>query len=151
MLLVFLRHFGCVFCKEAMTELASLSEKIEQHYAHLVLVHLADPDTAESFFKQYGLSDVDYVTDPDGLVYQQFGLLKATLQQMMGLKVWLRTFQQGVLKGHGLNSHFIGDGFQMPGVFQLYEGEIKESFIHQSIADKPDYLKLAFCEECKPA
>ena len=149
-LLVFLRHFGCVFCKEALTELGEISAKIKEQYTHLVLVHLADPDTAEAFFTQYDLGDVDYVTDPDGLVYQQFGLLKATLQQMMGLKVWLRTFQQGILQGHGLNSHVIGDGFQMPGVFQLYDGEIKESFIHQSIADRPDYLKLAFCVDCRP-
>jgi len=147
-LLVFLRHFGCVFCKEAMTELSAFSDKIKSQNAHLVMVHLADPVTAESFFIQYGLPEVDYVTDPDGFVYQQFGLLKATLQQMMGLKVWLRTFQQGVLKGHGLNSHFIGDGFQMPGVFQLFEGEIKEKYIHETIADRPDYVKLAFCKEC---
>lgn len=132
-----------------MEELSQIADKIKSHNAHLVLVHLADPETAESFFTKYGLADVDYVTDPDGLVYQQFGLLKATLQQMMGLKVWLRTFQQGVLKGHGLNSHIIGDGFQMPGVFQLYEGEIKEKFIHESIADRPDYLKLSICEDCK--
>jgi len=148
-LLVFLRHFGCVFCKEAMTDLGEMWDQIKDQHAHLVLVHLADPETAETFFNQYNLPDVDYVTDPDGLVYQQFGLLKATLQQMMGLKVWLRTFQQGVLKGHGLNSHVIGDGFQMPGVFQLYEGEIKEKFIHQSIADKPDYFKLADCPSCR--
>ncbi|HQW25030.1 MAG TPA: SelL-related redox protein [Saprospiraceae bacterium] len=150
-LIVFLRHFGCVFCKEAMTELGKKWEQIKAQNTHLVLVHLADPATAESFFEQYNLSDVDYVTDPDGLVYQQFGLLKATLQQMMGLKVWLRTFQQGVLQGHGLNSHVIGDGFQMPGAFQLYEGEIKEKFIHKSIADQPDYIKLADCLSCRPS
>ncbi len=147
-LLVFLRHFGCVFCKEAMTDLGNIAQEIKSLNSHLVLVHLADPTTAESFFTKYQLHDVDYVTDPDGIVYQQFGLLKATMKELMGLKVWLRTFQQGVVKGHGLNSHLIGDGFQMPGAFQVHEGMIKEKFIHVSIADKPDYLKLAECQDC---
>jgi peroxiredoxin len=149
-LVVFLRHFGCVFCKEALTELGKIKDKISGHNTHLVLVHLADPQTAESFFSQYGLDEVDFVTDPEAIVYQQFGLLKGRLHQMMGLKVWLRTFQQGVVQGHGLSSQLIGDGFQMPGVFLLFEGEIKDKFIHHTIADKPDYLKLADCIACKP-
>jgi peroxiredoxin len=147
-LLVFLRHFGCVFCKEAMTDLGNVFDEIKDLNARLVLVHLADPVTAENFFTKYNLQGVDYITDTDGIIYQQFGLLKATMKELMGLKVWLRTFQQGVIKGHGLNSHLIGDGFQMPGVFQLFEGEIKEKFIHVSIADKPDYLKMADCPDC---
>ena len=148
LLVVFLRHFGCVFCKEAMSELGKEWNSIKEMGTQLVLVHLSDPETAETFFQKYGLKGVDYVTDPDGIVYQQFGLLKTTMKQLMGLKVWLRTFQQGVLEGHGLNSHLIGDGFQMPGVFQVYQGEIRESFIHKTIADKPDYLKLALCNDC---
>jgi len=134
-----------------MTELGKKWDQIKAQNTQLVLVHLADAATAESFFEQYHLSDVDYVTDPDGLVYQQFGLLKATLQQMMGLKVWLRTFQQGVLQGHGLNSHVIGDGLR--GILPTYspDGEIKEKFIHKSIADQPDYIKLADCLSCRPS
>lgn len=146
-LVVFLRHFGCVFCKEAMSELGKLKAKIESQHTQLVLVHLADDETAEAFFSQYGLSDVDYISDPEAKVYQQFGLLKGELSQMVGMRVWLRTFQQGVIKGHGLSTHLIGDGFQMPGVFLLYEGVIKEKFIHHTIADKPDYLKLAVCSD----
>lgn len=149
-LVVFLRHFGCVFCKEALTELGKIQHKIQGQQTQLVLVHLADPQTAETFFSQYGIEDVDYITDPEAGVYQKFGLLKGKLHQMMGLKVWLRTFQQGVVQGHGLSSQLIGDGFQMPGVFLLFEGEIKDKFIHHTIADKPDYIKLANCLNCKP-
>ncbi len=150
-LVVFLRHFGCVFCKEAMTDLGRLQEKIKDQHTRLVLVHMADHATAESFFTQYGLGVVDHVSDPETKVYGQFGLVKGELSQMMGLKVWLRTAQQGIIKGHGLSTHLIGDGFQMPGVFLLYEGQIKEKFIHHTIADKPDYLRLAKCVDCQPS
>lgn len=134
-----------------MTELARLKEDIRKRQTHLVLVHMAGPDTAKGFFTQFGLGEADFVSDPETKVYQQFGLLKGELSQMMGMKVWLRTFQQGVIKGHGLSTHLIGDGFQMPGVFLLFEGQIKEKFIHDTIADRPDYLKLAFCSDCKPS
>jgi hypothetical protein len=139
-----------VFCKEALTELGNLKEKIRSYQTHIVLVHLSDNETAEPYFSQYDLADVDYVSDPDGKVYHQFGLLKGELRQMMGLKVWLRSLEQGLLKGHGLKTQVIGDGFQMPGVFLIYEGVIREKFIHQTVADRPDYIKLADCPACKP-
>lgn len=149
-MLVFLRHFGCVFCKEAMTELARLKDKIRSRNTTPVLVHLADPGTADKFFGQYGLADVDYVSDPEGSLYRQFGLVKGRMQQLMGLNVWLRTFQAGVIGGHGLSTQLIGDGFQMPGVFLIYQGEVKAKFVHHTIADRPDYLQIAACHECNP-
>ena len=150
-LVVFLRHFGCVFCKEALTELGKLKAYFEKLNTRLVLVHMADEDTAKGFFSQFGLEDADAVSDPDTRVYQQFGLVKGELSQMMGMKVWLRTLQQGVVKGHGLSTHLIGDGFQMPGVFLLFEGQIKEKFIHKTVADRPDYKRLAVCDDCSAA
>lgn len=131
-----------------MSELGKIRERISDKNAHLVLVHLADDATAESFFSRYGLSGVDYVSDPEAKVYHRFGLLRGELNQLVGMKVWLRAFQQGVLKGHGKSAQVIGDGFQMPGVFLIFEGDIKDKFIHQTIADRPDYLKLAECLEC---
>lgn len=148
-LVVLLRHFGCVFCKEAMTELGKIRGLITEMNTHLVLVHLADDATAISFFNRYGLSDVDFISDPEAKVYQRFGLVKGELHQLVGMKVWLRTFQQGVLKGHGRSVQVIGDGFQMPGVFLLFKGEIKDQFIHKTIADRPDYLQLADCPDCR--
>lgn len=149
-LLVFLRHFGCVFCKEALTELGKLRDEFKDRNTRLVLVHMADPETARSFFTQFGLEQTEAISDPETRIYQQFGLVKGELSQMMGMKVWLRTFQQGVVKGHGLSAHLVGDGFQMPGVFLLFEGRIKEKFIHKTIADRPDYQRLSVCEDCKP-
>lgn len=134
-----------------MTELAAIREKIRSLDTQLVLVHMADPATADGFFIQFGLEDVEAVSDPETKAYQQFGLVKGELNQMMGMKVWLRTIQQGVIKGHGLSTNLIGDGFQMPGVFLLYEGAIKKQFIHDTVADRPDYLKLARCSDCQPS
>jgi hypothetical protein len=36
-----------------------------------------------------------------------------------------------------------GDGFQMPGVFLIQGDEILNSFVHESAADRPNYIELS--------
>jgi len=141
-MLVFLRHFGCVFCREAMSDLAVMKDAMSDHNVHLVLVHLSDDETAELFFDKYDLAGVDSISDPEAIIYKKFGLLRGTFNQVFGLKVWLRTVDAGIVKGHGISRKQIGDGFQMPGIFMLKDGIVKSQFIHKSVADRPDYQKL---------
>jgi hypothetical protein len=57
---------------------------------------------------------------------------------------WIRGFQAVVLEGHGATYHSeeLGDGFQMPGVFVVHQGEIRNSFIHRNPYDRPDYEEI---------
>ena len=51
-------------------------------------------------------------------------------------------------KEHGLELELakkLGDSTQMPGVFILMDGEVKEQFIHRHAAEQPDYEKLLSC------
>ena len=51
-LLVFLRFFGCSFCREAISDIAKRRKKLEKRGLRIVFVHMAaDADTAEKFFK----------------------------------------------------------------------------------------------------
>ncbi|MBK8557721.1 MAG: redoxin domain-containing protein [Lewinellaceae bacterium] len=52
-LLVFLRHFGCSFCREAISDISKRRKKLEAKGVRVVLVHMAtDLETAEKFFKK---------------------------------------------------------------------------------------------------
>ena len=148
-LLVFLRHFGCTFCREAMADLRERKAEIRAMGASIVLVHLSDDETAKDYFEKYGLSDVEFITDPEAKHYAEFGLLKGSFNQLFGLKTWMRTIESTVVKRHG-GSKPIGDGFQMPGVFMLHEGRIKERFVHKYISDRPDYADLVGCCVVRP-
>lgn len=141
-MMVFLRHFGCVFCREAMSDLAEMRDAMQDQNVTLVLVHLSDAKTAELFFEKYDLVGVESISDPEAVYYKKFGLLRGTFNQLFGLKVWLRTIDAGIIKGHGLNRKQIGDGFQMPGIFMLKDGRVTSEFIHKSVSDRPDYQKL---------
>lgn len=144
-LLVFLRFFGCSFCREAISDIAKRRKKLEAEGFRIVFVHMApDSGTAEKFFKKYKLYPIDHVSDPEKNFYRAFGLGRGTPQQLFGLMNWIRGFQASVLEGHGATYHSeeLGDGFQMPGVFVLHKGEIRNSFRHRYPHDRPDYEEI---------
>ena len=144
-LLIFLRHFGCSFCREAIADIAKLRSRLEGKGVRIVFVHMAPNRTvAERFFKKYKLHPIDHISDPDKRFYRAFGLGRGTPSQLFGLMNWIRGFEAGILEGHGFSYHGedIGDGFQMPGVFVLHDGEVRHSFVHRYPYDRPDYEAL---------
>jgi hypothetical protein len=151
-LLVFLRHFGCTFCREAIGDIGRRRRQIEEAGTRIVLVHMApDRAVAERFFKRYKLFPIDHISDPGKELYRAFGLDRGSPTQLFGLKNWIRGFQSGVLEGHGFSYHgeTVGDGFQMPGIFFVYKGEVRNSFIHRFPFDRPDYEAIVQCVDCQ--
>ncbi|MBY0403384.1 MAG: redoxin domain-containing protein, partial [Cyanobacteria bacterium] len=119
LLVVFLRHFGCTFCRETLAELAKVRNSIESTQfdgrgVEIVVVHMSSVKSGNEFLKRYGLEDLRHISDPYRRLYKLFGLRRGRLSQLFGLQVWIRGFQAGVLNGHGVGS-LQGDGFQMPG------------------------------------
>lgn len=143
-LLVFLRHFGCTFCKEALKELSDLQNSEKLKNAELILVHMSLEDIASKYFEKYALGDVTRVSDPECKHYTDFGLIKGTFNQLFGFRSWVRGIEAGIIKGYGFGRQ-IGDGFQMPGVFVISKGKVLSEFKHKYASDKPDYLKMVSC------
>jgi thiol-disulfide isomerase/thioredoxin len=142
-LLVFLRHFGCSFCRKAISDVAGLRKELELRGVRPVFVHLGPPDLAKVYFEYYGLSDVERVNDPEAAVYQLpvFALeRKNPFVQAMNPVVWAGWLKGAIFK-HGIGK-IEGDGHQMPGIFFLRGARIVRSFKYRTIADEPDYLKL---------
>ena len=139
-LLVFLRHFGCSFCRHAISQVAEVSGELDARGVRPVFVHRGPPEIAKANFDYYGLNEVERVCDPEAAVYQHpvFSLArKSPLYHVSKLAVWLGWMKHGIGTG---NSQ--GDIQQMPGVFFLKGPRIVRKFIHRTIADEPDYLGL---------
>lgn len=143
-MLIFLRHFGCQFCRQAMSELSKKRKELTEAGAQLIFVHMAENDVAETYFKKYTLSGVAHVSDPDCRYYSAFGLVKGSFTQLFGLQTWIRGFSNQAKYGNEMGKH-LGDSFQMPGTFMLYKGEVKDQHIHKMASDTPDYDKLIQC------
>ena len=143
-LLVFLRHFGCQFCREAMDDLSKRRAKLERSGLDLVFVHMAENDVADDYFRKFNLAGVRHISDPTCRFYAAFGLVKGTFTQLFGLQTWIRGFTYQAKYGADVGKQ-LGDNFQMPGAFVIQDGEIKESYVHKTASDRPDYDKLVRC------
>ncbi len=143
-LVVFLRHFGCMFCREALARLSRDRAWIEASGTRLVLVHMASDEEARDFFAGYGLADVGRISDPRKWLYLQLGLGQASLWHALDVRLWWRSFAAAVLNRHGIG-RLAGDALQMPGVFVVHQGTLVSAFVHRTPADRPDYRQLSLC------
>lgn len=143
-MLVFLRHFGCTFCRESMADIHRKREEIEAAGVTIVLVHQTSETYAAQMMQIYELDRLHRVSDPDLELYHSFGLGKGNMRRVFGLRVWWRSLIAGLVKGH-LVGTLRGDGWQMPGVFIIYKDRILEAFEHEYASDRPNYLELANC------
>ncbi len=143
-LMIFLRHFGCTFCREALADVAQRRNAIAEEGVALVFIHMTSEAEAQSYFEKYGLADVARVSDLHCVLYRAFSLKRAKFEEVFGIKSFVRGFQAGILKRHGIG-RLVGDGFRMPGVFLIHQNQILQSFRHTSAADVPDYTALATC------
>ncbi len=142
-LLIFLRHFGCAFCRQALDQVARIRAQIAVRGAQPVFVHLGSPERAKPYFDYYQLSTVERVSNPDASLYQHpvFALSRMNpYLSLLSLKVW-KGWLSGALRKYGIG-RIQEDGHQMPGVFFLKGRKIVRGFRYQTIADEPDYLKL---------
>lgn len=142
-LVVFLRHAGCPFCRQALADLSEHRGEIASAGTSLVLVHMTSDAAAEKLFAAYGLQDVPRISDPEQRLYAAFGLSRGGLLQVAGPSVWLPGLKS-LLSGNvpGIPS---GDVRQMPGAFLLQNGRILRAFRPANSAERPDYCALATC------
>jgi hypothetical protein len=143
LLLIFLRHFGCSFCRQTLEDVSRIRGAIEAKGIRPVFVHLGTPERAKPYFDYFALSDVERVSNPDASLHARsvFQLpRKSAFSHFLVPKVWKAWL------GGGIRKHGIGmikeDGEQMPGIFYLRDRTIVRAFRYKTIADEPDYLKI---------
>lgn len=144
-MLVFLRHFGCTFCRETLTELYKNKQSIESQGVKVVLIHQLSYEEASEYFEKYHLKDIDAVSDPELILYKGFQLQRGRLSQIFGIKDLVRLFVKGNILKLGMASFKDEDPFQMPGVFVIKDGKILKKFIHDSVSDIVPFEELANC------
>lgn len=142
-LLIFLRHFGCAFCRQALDQVSRIRDQIAARGTRPVFVHLGTPERAKLYFDYYHLSSVERIGNPDASLYQHpaFALGRMNVYlNLLDLRVW-KGWLSGALRKYGIG-RVQEDGNQMPGIFFLKDRRIVRGFRYESIADEPDYLKL---------
>jgi len=149
LLVVFLRHGGCPFCREMLSRLQRDRREIEQQGVRIVLIHMMTDDEAGELFAHYGLENVDRVSDPRQRLYAGWGVARGMASQVMGPHVWWQGFKTTVLQGHWPGRPR-GDVLQLQGAFLVYKREILSRFEPRTSAEQADYVDLASCPVNRP-
>ena len=142
-LLLFLRHFGCSFCRETLDRVSQVRAELEAKGIRPVFVHLGTPERAKPYFDYYNLSDVERVSNPDASLYQHpvFGLGRTNPFSHFFKPAVVKAWVTGAIRSYGIGM-IKEDAGQMPGVFYLRDGKIADFYRYRTIADRPDYLAL---------
>lgn len=140
-LLIFLRHFGWTFCREAVAEIAEKRDSLTANGTQLAFVSMAEEAKAARFFARYGVEDLPRFSDQSAKLYQAFGLQRGGASQLFAPKNFIRGFEALMKGGHTVGAP-VGDVWQMPGVFLIFKDEIRKSFIHETASDKPNYEEM---------
>jgi len=138
---LFLRHFGCTFCREALAEVRRHRPQIEAAGCRIVLVHPAGPEEGAAFLRSAGMDAFDAIADPEGRLYAAFDLGHGRISQLFGWREFVRGAAAS-LRGHRVGK-VTGDAFRMPGLFIVEDVRITREYRHRSAGDRPDYLALA--------
>lgn len=140
-LLVFLRSFGCCFCREALSDIHFSLPAIEAAGARPVLVHMSTEEEASQLLASYGLADLSRISNIDQSLYKSFGVGRGSLEQFFAPRLLGRALE-AMLNGNPLGKA-AGDGLQLPGVFLIHKQRVLKAFLPQTVDSRPDYVKIA--------
>lgn len=142
LLVIFLRHAGCPFCRETLRRLREARAEIESAGTGIALVHMLPDAEAASFFARYGVADLPRFSDPERKLYAAFELPRGKVSQVMGPAVWWSGFKTTILQGN-LPGVPQGDVFQLPGTILLHRGTVLKAYRPENSALDVDLAEFA--------
>lgn len=136
-LLVFLRHFGCVFCREQVTELRAASER--GGFPPLLFFTQGSATESRAFLRR-DWPEGRAVADPALRFYEAFGVERMGPLQVLRPGLWMaeRRARAKGLEG-GPRS---GDVWRMPGVFLVEGDRVLWQHHYRHAGDMPDFTAV---------
>lgn len=115
LVLIFIRHTGCPFCREHVAELRDRAAEFEAAGASVVIVTMSSVAQAQLFRSELKLP-FRVLSDVEQAAYRAFEVPRGGLFSVAGPSVWARGFFAMWKHGGG---RMIGDPFQLPGSFVI--------------------------------
>ncbi len=132
--LVWLRHFGCLFCKEQTAEFRARSDDVEAAGARLVFIGNGGVRYAGGFRDEF-CPDCTVLTDPQLQSYKLIGARSGVLNTL-GPQAWgagVRAFARGA-RQHRTQ----GSPFQQGGVLVVAPGDtVAYAYLSKAAGDHP--------------
>jgi peroxiredoxin len=143
-LIVFLRHSGCPYCRQTLRRLSKLRSTLQSRQIGLVIVHHDTAENGAAWIAKYNLGECEQISDPEGQLYGQFELGKTNWWNLAGPHTWWPGFKATILQLNGVGKP-VGDIKQLTGAFIIHRGKIIKSFRQKMSHQSPDYNAMV-CE-----
>jgi peroxiredoxin len=146
--LLFVRHFGCLFCREQLAEAERHAEQLSQLGAKLVVIGNGSVEEARSFVDELG-TEAQVLTDPARESYCAIGMQRSVVSSVNPRTV-AHAFRAW-RKGHRQRA-VAGDPFQQGGVVVIApDGDEVFRFVSAHAGEHPDFeLVLQALSELEP-
>jgi len=138
-LLVFLRHFGCMFCRETLADLRAAAEA-DARFPAVLLFFQGTLTEGRALLRRYWPS-VAAIADPRLEFYEAFGIERGSVGQMLGPAVWPASLRARS-KGHR-NDERSGDIWRMPGMLLCRGSEVVWVHAYRHAGDAPPLADVA--------
>jgi hypothetical protein len=143
-LMVFLRHLGCQFCKETVRDIRAASIR-NPDYPDVLFFFPEDAATGQAFFNQYW-PRAKGISDPGQFFYNEFGIPSAGILNLFRPGVLLASLR-AALKGNVSSlprgiEWLTGKVWQMPGFFVVKGDQIVWSHDYVHIGDEPPLRRI---------
>ena len=134
---VFLRHFGCIFCRKHAQEVWSQREKYESGGAKIYFIGNGAPYMIKMFKDDLGIQDAPVFTDPTLVSFRASGFKRGFLAAV-GPRVVVnavKALSEGHVQG-GMYNKDQGDLWQLGGILVVKpEGKVGYHFISSAAGD----------------
>ena len=147
--LVFVRHFGCLFCRQQLAEMAPLRDRIRSLGAELFVIGHGTIEETRAFRAAHA-AGLPVFTDPARQAYRALGMRHGR-RSVLSLRVLLRSLK--ALRQGFRQTGVAGDAFQQGGVVAIAPGgQEVYRYISRDAGDhpRPDAI-LAALKSTPPA
>jgi peroxiredoxin len=145
--LVFVRHFGCLFCRQQIADIAPLVDRVRARGAELVVIGQGSVEEARAF-RDGEERTVPLLTDPSRNSYcaleMRRGLSSALTPAVLAraFRAWRAGFRQ---------SRAAGDPLQQGGVVVIAAGGVERfRYISQNAGDHPPPAQILRALDVRP-
>lgn len=137
-----------MFCKVALTDIASLRTKIESGGVQICLIYQESHEVAGIVLGSHGLADVHRITDPYRQLYTALDLQKAQLADHLRIRA-VTKFIRAAIRGK-FNTKETGDISQLGGAALIENGKLIHAVRLATVFDEPNYFELTLHRETEP-
>lgn len=139
-LLIFLRHLGCIFCRECIGDVRKAAAA-DPSFPPTLFIHMGGVADGDTFFEAH-YPEARAIADPGMRLSDGLEVPRGTIGQFLGPEVWA-CGMKATLKGHGIGKP-VGDVRKMPAFVAVdRSGRVTWRYVPRHAADHPDFARVA--------